>query len=283
MTSIHPTAVIAPHVQLGSDVKIGPFCVIEERVTIGPGCRLESHVVVKSDTELGANNYVGESAVLGGVPQHARCPSEIGKLVIGDGNTFREYVTIHRALSSGTVTQIQNGSLFMVNAHVGHDCVIGNQAIVANNVMLAGHVTIGDRAYISGSVGIHQFCRVGAFAMVGGLARITKDVPPFVTVDGETNRVVGLNLVGLRRAGFDLNAIRDLKTAYRIAYRSGLRWTEMLDTLAAQFPSGHGHELAEFMRSTERGCIPERAVPKAATLKLHQPIDEAVDEDRGVA
>ena len=280
MNSIHPTAVIAPHVRLGNDVKIGPFCVVEERVEIGPGTRLESHAVVKSGTRVGANNFVGESTVLGGVPQHARCPANIGKLKIGNGNTFREYVTVHRALEPDTSTTLGDGNLLMVNSHVGHDCQLGDKTIIANNVMLAGHVSVGDRAYVSGAVGVHQFCRIGKFAMVGGQARVVKDVPPFVTIDGESNRVVGLNLVGLRRAGFDLAAIRELKAAYRIAYRSGLRWDKMLDELAKQFPTGHGKDLADFMQSTERGCTPERAVPKAATLKIHR---DSVDKDRGVA
>ena len=161
MTSIHPTAVIAPGASLDSDVKIGPFCVVEDRVSIGAGCRLEAHAVVKSDTRIGANNFVGESAVLGAAPQHAKCPEEVGTLVVGDGNTFRENVTVHRALNVGSTTTLGDGSLLMVNAHVGHDCIVGNQVIVANNVMLAGHVTVSDRAYISGAVGVHQFCRIG--------------------------------------------------------------------------------------------------------------------------
>ena len=283
MTSIHPTAVIAPGASLDSDVKIGPFCVVEDRVSIGAGCRLESHAVVKSDTRIGANNFVGESAVLGAAPQHAKCPEEVGTLVVGDGNTFREYVTVHRALNVGSTTTLGDGSLLMVNAHVGHDCIVGNQVIVANNVMLAGHVTVSDRAYISGAVGVHQFCRIGTLAMVGGQARVTKDVPPFVTVDGHSTKVVGLNLVGLRRNGFDLDAIRDLKQAYRLAFRSGLRWAEMLEKLSKQFPEGPGQELARFMKTAERGCVPERAIPRAATIKLFEPNDGADSSTRGVA
>ncbi len=283
MTSIHPTAVIAPSASLDTDVKIGPFCVVEDRASIGTGCRLEAHSVIKSDTRIGANNFVGESTVLGAAPQHAKCPEQVGTLVVGDGNTFRENVTVHRALAVGSTTTLGDGSLLMVNAHVGHDCIVGNQVIVANNVMLAGHVTVEDRAYISGAVGVHQFCRIGSLAMVGGQARVTKDVPPFVTVDGQSTKVVGLNLVGLRRNGFGMDAIRELKQAYRLAFRSGLRWAEMLETLSEQFPEGPGQELAHFMRTAERGCVPERAVPKAATIKLFEPNDGSDSSARGVA
>ncbi|MFC1758944.1 acyl-ACP--UDP-N-acetylglucosamine O-acyltransferase [Planctomycetota bacterium] len=283
MTSIHPTAVIAPCAKLGDDVKVGPFCVVEERVEIGSGCRLEPHAVIKFDTKLGANNYIGESAVLGGAPQHAKCPDKVGALVIGNGNTFREYVTVHRALSAGDATQLRDGNLLMVNSHIGHDCQMGNKIIVANNVMLAGHVTVGDRAYISGAVGVHQFCRIGSLAMVGGQARVTKDVPPFVTIDGQSTKVVGLNVVGLKRNGVDLDAIRELKAAYRTAFRSGLRWSEMLAQLSEQFPCGLANEMAMFMQSTKRGCLPERASPKAATIKMFQPADDSDNLNRSVA
>ena len=163
-----------------------------------------------------------------------------------------------------TTVRLQSG-------HRGEQCHVGR------------HVTVGDRAYISGAVGVHQFCRIGALAMVGGQARVTKDVPPFVTVDGQSTKLVGLNLVGLRRNGFDLDSIRELKAAYRVAFRSGLRWSEMLDKLSEQFPSGPGRELAEFMRATERGCVPERATPKSATIRLFEPTDAAAQSTRGVA
>jgi UDP-N-acetylglucosamine acyltransferase len=282
MNFIHPTAVIAPDASLGEGVSIGPYSIVENGVEIGSHCRIEGHAVIKTGTTLGANNFVADAAILGAAPQHARCPDKIGSLIIGNGNTFRENVTAHRALDPNNATRIGDGCLLMVNSHVGHDCVIGSNVIMANNVMLAGHVSVADRAYISGAVGVHQFCRIGTLAMVGGQAHVTKDVPPFVTVDGVSSKIVGLNLVGLKRNGFNLEEIRKLKKAYRVAFRSGMRWDDMLKQLDAEFPSGHGHELARFIRESKRGCVHERTAPRAATIKLHQPepkTDTRTDRD----
>jgi UDP-N-acetylglucosamine acyltransferase len=216
-------------------------------------------------------NYVAEGAILGGLPQHQRAIGAPGRLVIGHQNTIREHVTIHRGLTSHDETRLGDENLLMVNAHVAHDCHVGNHVILANNVMLAGHVTVGNRAYVSGAVAVHQYCRIGEYAMVGGQAHIVKDVPPFVTVDGLSSRIVGLNVVGLRRAGFTTEDLVELKAAYRIAFRSGLRWDEMLTRLAAEHPSGHAAQLHRFMAGTSRGCIPERSMPRLASLRLHQP------------
>jgi UDP-N-acetylglucosamine acyltransferase len=202
---IHPTAVVSPLARLGPGVIVHPFCVIEADVTIGEGCVLHNGVVVKSGTTLGQHNQVFDGAVLGGLPQHAHMPEHPGRLVIGDRNTLREHVTIHRAMHAGSATTLGDHNLLMVNVHIAHDCQVANHTIMANNAMLAGHVTIADRAYLSGAVGIHQFCRVGSYAMVGGQARVVKDIPPYVTIDGATTLVVGLNQVGLRRNGFGLS------------------------------------------------------------------------------
>ena len=179
-----------------------------------------------------------EGAVLGGMPQHLHMPEFPGRLVIGDGNVIRENVTVHRAMDAEKATRIGSGCLLMVGAHVAHDCTLGDNVILTNNAMLGGHVIVGDRAYISGGVAVHQFCRVGRLAMVGGLARVRQDVPPFVTVDGGSTMIVGLNRVGLRRAGFTAEQMSELKEAYRLIYRSGLPWDEMLASLEAQFPLG---------------------------------------------
>ena len=156
----------------------------------------------------------------------------------------------------------------MVNVHVAHDCHIGDNVIMANNVMLAGHVSIGNRAFISGAVGIHQFCRVGAFAMVGGQAHITQDIPPFVTVDGQSSLIVGLNKIGLKRAGFSDTEMKELKEAYRIIYRSGARWAEVLEQLKAQFSTGAAAAFSSFFAEGKRGFVQERRTPPSATIKL---------------
>ena len=266
--NIHSTAVVSPEAQIGNNVEIGPFCVIEPDTSIGDGCVLQSHVVIKRGTTLGANNSIYESAVIGGYPQHVHMPESPGRVMIGDNNTIRENVTIHRPLSEEETTVIGNHNLFMVNTHVGHDCKLGSHLIITNNAMLGGHVIVEDRAYISGGVAVHQFCRIGSLAMVGGQARVVKDVPPFVTVDGQSSYVVGLNQIGLRRAGYPSDQIRTLKQAYRTLYRSTLLWNDMLAKLAAEFPEGPAAHLYEFCVHTHRGIVPERRMPPSATIKL---------------
>ncbi len=273
MTHRHPTAVVDPRAHIGKDVSLGPFCVIEADVEIGAGCILASRVVVKNKTTLGPGNSVAEGAVLGGRPQHIAHDLAPGALRIGSGNTIRENVTIHTALKSSDATTIGNDNLIMVNAHVAHDCQIGNHTIVANNAMLAGHVVIEDYAYLSGAVGIHQFCRVGAHCMVGGQARVTKDIPPYVTVDGGTTRICGLNLIGLRRRGFTAGDIKQLKAAYRLIYRQGLTWREVLAQLGAQFQDGPAAAFHEFLSGGKRGFTLERRTPANATVPLAEPAD----------
>jgi UDP-N-acetylglucosamine acyltransferase len=265
---IHPTAVISPHAHLGADVQIGPFCVVEPDTWIGDGCTLQGHVTVKSGTRLGRGNLVCESAILGGFPQHVHMPPNPGQVTIGSGNTIRENVTIHRPLRLEETTVVGDNNLLMVNAHVAHDCKIGSNVIVTNNAMLGGHVIVEDRAYVSGGVAVHQFCRIGTLAMVGGQARIVKDVPPYVTVDGQSSYVVGLNQIGLRRAGYTSEQIVQLKEAYRVLYRSTLLWNDVLAQLRVDFPDAPAAHFHEFCSQTRRGVVPERRMPPGATLKL---------------
>src|SRR5690606_14452205 len=165
-------------------------------------------------------------------------------------------------------TQLGDDCLIMVGSHLAHDCVVGNHVVLTNNVMLAGHVTVGDRAYLGGGAAVHQYCRVGRNAMVGGLARIVQDVPPFMMIDGESNQVVGLNKVGLRRAGFTPQERNDLKEAYQVLYRQGLNWEEVLAALEERFAAGPAAELAPFLRGTSRGYLRERRTPPKATIRL---------------
>jgi UDP-N-acetylglucosamine acyltransferase len=246
-------------------------------VTIESGCRLASRVVVKSGTRLGPGNQVFEGAVLGGLPQHVHVPERPGKVLIGAGNTIRENVTIHRALEEEDTTIIGDNNLLMVNVHIAHDCRVGNNTIFANNAMLAGHVTVGDRAYVSGAVAVHQFCRIGSLAMVGGQSHIVKDVPPYVTVDGLSSYVVGLNQIGLRRAGYSAAEVRRLKEAYRVIYRSGLTWNEILARLRDEFADGAPALFYQFLSTTTRGILCERRLPPGATLKLRQETGEEAD------
>jgi UDP-N-acetylglucosamine acyltransferase len=263
-------AMVSPMAKIGLDVKIGAFCVVEPDVTIEDGCVLESFSVVKSGTTLGPNNHVFEGAILGGLPQHVHIPEHPGRLVIGAGNTIREYVTVHRALEEEESTVIGDNNLLMAYVHVAHDCRVGNNTIFTNAAALAGHVTVEERAYVSGGVGVHQFCRIGTLAMVGGHARITKDIPPYVTIDGQTGLVVGLNVIGLRRAGFTSEQLQQLKEAYRVIYRSGLAWTDVLKQLQTQFTDGPAAHFYQFLSTTTRGIVPERRLPPGATIKLRR-------------
>jgi UDP-N-acetylglucosamine acyltransferase len=266
---IHPLACVAPTAKIAEGVRIGPYCVIEEGAAIGAGCVLESHVTIKSGARLGEKNHLFEGCVIGGLPQHVHLPGSVGDLIVGSGNTIRENVTIHRAMQPGNFTVVGDHCLLMCNSHVAHDCRIGDHVVLTNNVMLAGHVTVGERAFLSGGAGVHQFCRVGTLAMVGGLAHISRDVPPFVTIDGQSSYVVGLNQIGLKRAGYDTQAVARLKEAYRVIYRSGLAWKDVLEALHRQFTEAPTSEFLPFLSATKRGIIPERRLPPGATIRIH--------------
>lgn len=256
---VHPTARVAP------DVQVGPFSVIEAGVRIGPGCRIASRVTLKAGLSLGSENVVEEGAVIGGLPQHLNRIENPGRIEIGDRNVLRENVTIHRPMEADGITRIGNDCLLMVGTHVAHDCQIGDRVVLTNNVMLAGHVTVGERVCMGGGAAIHQYCRVGRLAMVGGMARMTQDIPPFVTVDGASNLVVGLNRVGMRRAGLTLEQARDVKAAYQSVYRSGLDLEGRLNLLRDQFAEGPAAEFAPFLESSKRGCVRERRTPPSTT------------------
>ena len=273
-TYIHPTAVVSPSAQIGVGVKIGPFCVVEDDAQIGDHCILDSYVCVRCRTVLGVGNHVFEHAVLGAPPQHAHPPEEPGDVVIGDGNVIREACTVHKSIYEGVATRVGNHNLLMVNVHVAHDCVVGSNVIVANNTAFGGHVLVEDRAVVSADVGVHQFCRIGSFSMVGGQARVTKDVPPCVMIDGVSGFVVGLNKVGLRRAGISSEELIQLKKAYRMLYRGGLLWDELVAQFRETFTTGLAGHMGEFISATKRGIVPERRTPPGATVRLIHADDE---------
>ncbi len=281
--NIHPTAVIAADAKLADDVEIGPLAIVESGVQIDAGCRIASHVVVKKNTVIGSETVVHEGAILGGPPQHTNPPGRPGRVVIGCRNTIREHTTVHLGLNEDGVTQIGNDCLLMVGTHVGHDCTIGNHVILTNHVMLGGFVNIGDRACLGGDVAVHQFCRVGRLAMVGGCARIVQDIPPFVLTDGESGMVVGLNRVGLRRAGLDYRAVAQLKKAYQLIYRQGLSHADMIATLKTEHVEGPASEFASFFQDGKRGFVQERRCPPKAAIRLHRTDDAAVNKTKEAA
>ena len=275
---IHPTAIVSPHAALGENVQIGPYCIVEEGVKLDAGCHLVARATVRAGTTLGRETMVCEGAVVGGLPQHVNPPKELGGVVIGARNVIREHATVHRAMHSDQNTMIGDNCLLMVGAHVAHDCQVGNNVILTNGAMLGGHVEIGDRACLGGNSAIHQFCRVGRLAMVGGCTKVVQDVPPFVLTDGATALIVGLNNVGLRRAEFSREEILSLKAAYRLIYREGLSFREMVAKLQQRFPEGVASEFAEFFLGGQRGFVQERRSPPRVALRVHPAVDE-VDED----
>ncbi|TWT74659.1 Acyl-[acyl-carrier-protein]--UDP-N-acetylglucosamine O-acyltransferase [Posidoniimonas polymericola] len=272
-----PLARISRQASIGEQVSIGPFSVIEAGVRIGDRCRIAAHVTVKTGVTLGDDNAIEEGAVLGGAPQHLNRIPHPGPVIIGDRNVIREHVTVHQAMHADGQTRIGSECLLMVGSHVAHDCQIGDNVVLTNNVLLAGHVQVGDRAYLGGGSAVHQHCRIGRVAMVGGLARVAQDVPPFVMIDGDSSLLVGLNRVGLKRAGFSADEINLIKEAYRLYYRSGLSFNERLELLAEHFAGGAAGEFSEFFRGGSRGFVRERRSPPNVAIR---PMHEAVVERR---
>jgi UDP-N-acetylglucosamine acyltransferase len=268
-------AVVSPDARLGVGVKIGAFATIEDGVELGDFCTVASGAVIKSGVTAGCHNEFAEHAVIGGAPQHVARPQQVGAVRIGDHNVFREHVTIHRALKPGTATTVGDHNYIMASVHFGHDVVVGSNCICANAALLGGHVTVEDRSFVSGAVAVHQFCRVGRLAMVGGHARIVQDVPPYMLVDGQTGCIVGLNVVGLRRSGHSADDIAELKAAYRTVYRRGLSWKEVLDALDQDFVGGPAKHLRQFLAGGTRGFAQERRVPPSTTLRLRVPEEDA--------
>jgi len=238
-------------------VRVGAYTVVEEGVSIGEGCEIGAHAVVKRYTTLGARNRVFEHATLGGEPQDVKFKGEASRLVIGDDNLIREYVTIHRASGEGGATRVGSRNFLMVGVHVAHNCEVGDDNIFANGAALAGHITVEDHVFLSSNVGAHQFVRMGRYAMVGGKSKIVQDVLPFFTTDGNPARVRGLNAVGLRRAGFAPASRVALKRAYQLLFRSRLPLARALEELEGA-EDEHVRHLAWFIRGSRRGFSREQ-------------------------
>lgn len=214
MTVIHATAIVDPRAELAPDVEIGPYAVVDGPVRMGSGCRLLAHACVMGDTTFGDDNVVYPHAVIGAEPQDLKHDGSSTRLEIGDGNRFREHVTVHPGtVAGGGLTRIGSGGLFMVGSHVAHDCVVGDGVILANHVLLAGHVRVGDRAILNGASACHHFTTVGRLAYVGGLTRITQDVHPFTVVEGHPARTRGANTIGMQRAGVEADRVQAVRKA----------------------------------------------------------------------
>jgi UDP-N-acetylglucosamine acyltransferase len=254
-TLIHPTAVIHPGAELHPTVQVGAYAVIGEHVKVRAGTIVGHHVVIEGKTDIGERNHFFPGAAIGLEPQDLKYDGSLGPLKIGNGNQIREFVTIHRPTHADEVTSIGNGNLLMAYTHVGHNCVIEDQVIISNSVALAGHVHIESKARISGVLGVHQFVRIGRYAMVGGMARIDRDVPPYMVVEGNPSRIRALHKIGMQRSGFSAEDLQLLGKAFQILYRSGLRLTEALDHLELLPDNEHVHHLRQFIQLS---ILPER-------------------------
>ena len=271
-TDIHPTAVVDPRAEIASDVEIGPYCVIDGPVKIGAGVKIWPHAVLTAPLEIGEGCQIHVGAVLGHLHQALREP-QAGGVKIGARTIVREYVTVHRASQKGVWTVVGSDCLLMGFAHVAHDCVIGDRVILANGVLVAGHVTIEEKAILSGHVAVHQFVRIGMLAMVGGLSRVNKDVPPYFLVKGDSE-VWGINTVGIKRAGVSEQSRSAIREAYRLLYRSGLNTTQALKAIQAQGQlSPEVERLVRFVQESRRGICRHH---------IRTPEDSLLDSDEDV-
>jgi UDP-N-acetylglucosamine acyltransferase len=253
---IHPTAIIDPKAEIGEEVEIGPYSVIERDVFIDEGTKIGPHVVIRHGTHIGKRCQISQFASIGEAPQYSGYKGERTFLRIGDRNVIREFVTLHRGtVKGGGRTVIGNENFIMAYSHVAHDCQIGNQVVMANGATLAGHILIEDFAIIGGLTAIHQFCRVGAYAIIGGVSGVLMDIPPYTKAQGDRAKLFGLNTVGLKRANFSEETLRALKKTYRIIFRSGLTLEKAMKQVGedeiAQTPEVQ--HFLQFIQGSKRG------------------------------
>ena len=254
---IHPTALVDPDAKIGAGVEIGPFSIIGPQAVIGERTIVQSHVVIEGDVTIGGGNFIGHGAIIGAPPQDASfSPERKTKVEIGNDNLIREYCTIHRGSPEGSVTKIGNKNFLMAGAHVGHNCLIGNNVVIANNCLLAGHVSVDDGAFLGGGSTFHQHMHVGRLVMVQGSSAFGKDLPPFV-IAAERNSVFGINVIGLKRAGFNVQDRDEIKTAFKLLYTSGLNISQALEKGAALNLGAPAREFLDFVvNAKKRGICP---------------------------
>ncbi|UXI01848.1 acyl-ACP--UDP-N-acetylglucosamine O-acyltransferase [Photobacterium sp. TY1-4] len=254
---IHPSAVVEAGAILGANVKVGPFSYIGADVEIGEGTEIMSHVVVKGPTKIGRENRIFQFASIGEECQDLKYAGEPTRLEIGDRNTIRESVTMHRGtVQDNGITKVGNDNLFMINAHVAHDCVVGDRCIFANNATLAGHVTVGNHAIVGGMSAIHQFCTIGDHCMLGGGSIVVQDVPPYVMAQGNHCAPFGINVEGLKRRGFEKEDIKAIRAVYKALYRSGKTLAEVKPEIEA-LAQTHApvQRFVDFFEQSTRGII----------------------------
>ena len=256
--SIHKSAIISDKAEIGNNVSVGPYCIVGPNVKIGENTKLESHVHIVKNTIIGKNNKFATHSVVGGEPQDYKFKGEETYIEIGDYNIFREFITIHRSTKIDIPTKIGNNNMLMVSSHVGHDCNVGDNIIMTNCASIAGHTTVENNAVLSAFVGVHQFCRIGKYAMIGGMSKITQDIPPFCMVAENPSKLIGINVVGLKRGGMTAQDLRDLKDAFKKLFSFKTKLSQTINEL-----SNHANplvrDICEFMRNSKRGILTKRA------------------------
>ncbi len=255
-TGVHPSAIIDPEADIAASASVGPFSIVGPGVRLGARVRIGSHVRVERDTRVGDDCVVFHGAVLGTDPQDLKYDGEPSHLEVGPGTTIREYCTLNRGTGENGVTRVGASCLLMAYVHIAHDCVVGNRVILANGVQLGGHVELGDHTTIGGLTGVHQFVRIGAHAFVGACSKPTQDVPPYLLVDGHPCVARGVNVIGLKRRGFDDAAVRRLRKAYRAVYKSSRHVGDAVEEIAAWDETGpEVDRFVDFIRASERGIV----------------------------
>jgi UDP-N-acetylglucosamine acyltransferase len=253
---IHPSAIVDSAAEIGAGTVIGPYCVIGPQVVLGANCWLQNHVTLAGPMRAGAGNKFYAYCSIGQQTQDLKYQGEPTYLEIGDENTFREFVTVNRSTTSEGKTRIGHRGNFLAYSHIGHDCTVGDEVVFSNNGTLAGHVQVGDNAVMGGLTAVHQFCRIGRFAITGGCSKIVQDVPPFMIADGNPAEIRGVNSVGLERKGYSADKIKSIKEAFRLLFRSKCNTQQGIEAIRKELPpSEEINQIVEFIEKTERGII----------------------------
>jgi UDP-N-acetylglucosamine acyltransferase len=253
---IHPSAIVDGRAEIGAGTIVGPYCVIGAEVSLGQDCWLQHHVTLSGPTRAGARNKFYAYCSIGQQTQDLKYQGEPTYLDIGDENTFREFVTINRSTTSEGKTRVGSRGNFLAYSHIGHDCTVGDEVVFSNNGTLAGHVQVGNHAVMGGLTAVHQFCRIGRFAITGGCSKIVQDVPPFMIADGNPAEIRGVNLVGLERQGFTPESVKWIKEAFRLIYRSKYNTRQAMEAIRKELPQNEEiTQIIEFIEQSERGII----------------------------